>query len=73
MTQRTQRTQPTEWSKGRRWLGFLIGGVLIISFGFVLLVLLEMLVDLSPLQHGACALAIIIAVNLWGRRFGITK
>lgn len=52
---------------------FLVGSVLIISFGFGLLVLMELLADPSPLLLGACALAIVIAVNPWGRRFGITK
>lgn len=60
-------------AKGRHWIVFLLGSVLIISFGCSLLILMEIIADPSPLLAGACAVAILVAVNLWGRRFGITR
>ena len=63
---------PKEQSLLRRIGAFLLGGIVILIIGIVLMVLLEMFFDPSPFLLVFCAVVIILAGNLWGRRYGLT-
>lgn len=69
----TNQTEKTELSLLRRWLGFIAGGTAIVIIGFAILIVMELMGILSPLLLGVCIVAILLAVNLWGRQYGITK